>query len=503
MKRVKTFKCALSLLLCLIMVFGSAPLAGFVGLDLPNITNLFTPKAEAAARYAFSGGYYYAVYSGNAEITDVDASISGDIIIPSTLGGYPVTSIGSSAFEECASLTSITIPDTVTEIDNYAFYKCTGLESITIPDSVTSIDYEAFSGCTSLVSVTFGENSRLTSIDDGEFAYCESLASITIPDSVTSIGWGAFYGCTSLTSITIPDSVTSIGECAFYDCTSLTGIAVDSKNKNYSNDEYGVLFDKNKTELIQYPIGNSRTSYTVPDSVTSIDSYAFKNCISLESITILDSVTSIGYCAFNNTAYYNTESNWENGVLYIGNHLIEAKGTVSGSYVVKDGTKTIADSSFSGCESLASVTIPDSVTSIGEEAFSDCTGLASIMIPDSVTSIGDYAFEDCTSLEDAHYTGTEAEWNAINMGECNECLIEAQKVIRRPSRTSISYGDSIVLHVKDSRIPAGGHVIWTADNDNFSYSVSPDGTTCTISPESSGSTVFTATVYDKDGKAVS
>lgn len=371
MKRVKTFKRTLSLLLCLIMVFGSAPLAGLVGIDLPNITNLFAPKAEAATKNT-NGYYTYEVSDGKAEITDVDASISGDITVPSSFDGYPVTSIGDDAF-----------------------YNCTSLSSITIPDSVTSIGDEVFYNCT-------------------------SLSSITIPGSVTSIGYKAFYDCSSLSSITIPDNVTRIGYKAFCDCTSLSSI-------------------------------------TIPDSVTSIGDYAFEN-----------------------TAYYNNKSNWENGVLYIGNHLIKAENTISGSYVIKDGTKTIAGSVFYNCKSLTSITIPDSVTSIGK-----------------------YAFWFCTSLENVHYTGTEVEWNAIMIGDHNECLIEAQKVIRRPSRTSISYGDSIVLHVKDSRIPAGGYVVWTADNDNFSYSVSSDGTTCTISPKSSGSTVFTATVYDKDGKAVS
>ena len=111
------------------------------------------------------------------------------------------------------------------------------------------------------------------------------------------------------------------------------------------------------------------TSITIPDSVTNIDYEAFTECTSITSITIPKSVTRIGDGAFNNTGYYNNESNWENGVLYIGKCLIDAKASISGSYTVKAGTKLIASSVFENCTGLTDITIPDSVTSIGESAF--------------------------------------------------------------------------------------------------------------------------------------
>ena len=178
------------------------------------------------------------------------------------------------------------------------------------------------------------------SIGDDAFYRCARLKSVTIPDSVTSIGWYAFKYCTGLTSVTIGNSVTSIGWYAFENCTGLTTITVKEGNPNYSSDEYGVLFNKDKTLLIQYPIGNTKTSYTIPDSVTRIGRYAFYNCTGLTSVTIPDSVTSIGDYAFYN------------------------------------------------CTGLTSVTIPDSVTSIGDLAFAYCDNLTSITIPDSVTRIG-------------------------------------------------------------------------------------------------------------------
>ena len=682
MEKAKTIKKALSLILCAVMAFGAAP---FAQLDL------FTPQASAAdydEPTVYTDGYYtFELYDFNACIIDVDESISGDVVIPSTLRGllvsYPVkwiysyafsdctnitsitipnsvTTIGYCAFMSCTSLTSITvdsnnsyysndefgvlfnkdkteliqypigntrtsytIPDSVTSIGENAFSDCTSLESVTIPDGVTRIGIWAFSYCTSLASITIPDS--VTSIGVWAFIWCTSLASISIPDSVTSIGEEAFHGCTSLASITIPDSVTYIGDGAFSGCISLKSITVDSNNKNYSNDEYGVLFNKDKTELIQYPVGNTRTSYTIsnsvtsigggaladcasltsitiPDSVTSIGFAAFSGCISLASITIPDSVTSIGFAAFSgcislasitipdsvtsigndafyNTAYFNNESNWENGVLYIGKHLIIAKETVSGSYAIKDGTKTIADYAFSWCESLTSITIPDSVTSIGNLAFESCTSLASvtfgensrltsigeyafayceslasitipnsvtsidydafegctslesitipnsvtsissfafawcenlesITIPDSVTSIGESAFRDCTSLKDVYYSGTESEWNAISIYDDNECLTEANihfnstGVVKYPSQITIDYGDSIVLHVDESKIPDGGYVEWSSDNENFTVTASEDGKTVTVTPNENGETNFTATIFDKDGNVV-
>ena len=212
----KVFKKAISILLVAVMVFGASPLAGFVGLELPEF-NLFAPKAEAAT----SESYTYSVSNGEATITEFDISISGNITIPSTLGGYPVTSIGNNAFDLCG-LTSITIPDSVTSIGEQAFLGCFYLTSITIPDSVTSIGHAAFYGCSSLTSITIPDS--VTSIGVWAFQSCRSLTSITIPDSVTSIGSETFYGCDSLASITIPDSVTSIGEEAFCYCDSLKDV---------------------------------------------------------------------------------------------------------------------------------------------------------------------------------------------------------------------------------------------------------------------------------------
>ena len=143
------------------------------------------------------------------------------------------------------------------------FYYESRIKSVVIKAGVTSIGYYAFCGCS-------------------------SLASVTIPDSVTSIDYSAFEGCSSLASITIPDSVTSIGSFAFYGCSSPLSIDVSEYNKNYTSQD-GVLFNKNKTVLVCYPAGKSGDCYTIPDSVTSICSYAFSGCSSLASITILNS----------------------------------------------------------------------------------------------------------------------------------------------------------------------------------------------------------------------
>lgn len=192
--------------------------------------------------------------------------------------------------------------------------------------------------------------------------YYNVIKTIVICDGVSSIGMDAFAGCTGITKITIPDSVTSIGLSAFDGCSGLTSI-------------------------------------TIPGSVTSIGEDAFRSCTNLESITIPDSVTKIGEDAFCYTGYYNDSSNWTDGVLYIGNHLIKANYSLpAGSYTIKNNTKTIAGKAFISSSQLTEISFPDSVTNICSYAFAYCTGLTSINIPDSVTSIGNYAFKECLNL---------------------------------------------------------------------------------------------------------
>ena len=408
----KALKRSLSFLLAITIIFGSA----YVGLSEVDFGSIFAVRANAAT-------------SGTTG--DCTWSLDGTVLTISgngKMGDYSNANYYKNPAPWGTSITEVIIEDSVTSVGREAFCDCDKLTSITIPDSVTSIG-------------------------DFAFSFCNSLRYVTIGNSVTSIGERAFEYCRNLSSVTIGNSVKSIGEGAFYQCNGLTRINWNAKNVS-ENTDFSKVFDNagNYGSGIKVVFGDTVeriparlfyvedglsfvTSVTIGKNVKSIGSYAFCECTYLTSITIPDSVTGIGYKAFYYTGYYNDSSNWQNKVLYIGNHLIEAKYDLSGSYTIRSGTKTIACQAFYECDKLTSITIPDSVTSIASEAFKGCSSLKNVyitdiakwcgisfynnysnpllcatnlylndelvtdlIIPDGVAKISDYAFYSCNSL---------------------------------------------------------------------------------------------------------
>ena len=281
------------------------------------------------------------------------------------------------------------IPDGVIGIDDDAFWSCKNLQEITIPNSVTSIGEAAFFSCSGLKEIIIPNS--VTSIGKCAFQHCSNLAKLTLPSSITSIGSAAFDDCSSLTEIVVPDSVTSIENFAFRGCSGITvyigsglqefnalafeynhfmDFRVSEQNPALSAID-GVLFNKDKTELLCYPHGK-QSEYVIPDGVTSIGEAAFCGC-GMTKITLPDTVKSIGERAFEHCNM--TEIAISNGVTSIG------------------------DKAFSWCDNLTEIAIPDSVTSIGEFAFSQCVSLTAVRLPHKLKELNDYTFSRCTKLK--------------------------------------------------------------------------------------------------------
>ena len=396
MKRKNIFKSLLAAAMALTMIFGAAPLSGFVGIRLP----MLSLKAEAAItgttedglfEYAVEGYWPISDPRNGVRITRYKGPDSGEVVIPKTIGGYEVKKISDGAFQNCTGITSIvipdsvisigvstfsgctslaeitvspdnknyssvdgvlfnkdgselivypkgngrsayTVPDGVTSIGDSVFSGCTSLTEIVIPDSVTSIGGFAFSGCTSLSKVDLPKT--LTTIEAGTFRDCTSLKEIVIPDSVTEIRskweyngcYGAFSNCISLESITIGSGVESLGDEWIASCRRLENITVSPENKTYSSVD-GVLFNKDKSELLAYPIGNKRSSYTIPDGVEKIGKKAFYGCRYIETLTIPASVKEIEDSALGNCYdirtinYLGTREQWKEVVIGADNYM--------------------------------------------------------------------------------------------------------------------------------------------------------------------------------------
>jgi hypothetical protein len=406
-------------------------------LNCTVLLGLLLVAATAAHAQSYAAPYVFTVNPDNSvTITGYDGP-GGALIIPSSISNMTVAGFGTSAFSNHTNLTSVTIPDSVTDlpfalfagdssltnvtvpgsvtnIGYGAFGECFSLPGLLIPQSVTSIGIEAFTQCTDLTTITLPK--ALTTI--GNWAFQESgLINIAIPDSVTNISNQAFWYSSNLTYVTIGSGLSSIGVQVFSFCPSLVSFSVDSNNPNFMS-AGGALFDTLQHALLQYPIGNTATSYVFPNSTVSIDDYAFLDCASLAQVTLDQSLTNIGGEAFANCSRL-AEIAIPNSVVYVGSEAFSGCASLA-TASTGNGLTAIEYATFAECSNLTSVdigtgvtnigdlafyftgltgvTIPNSVTSIGQAAF-DSTSLTNLTIPDSMGEIGYQAFAGCTNLE--------------------------------------------------------------------------------------------------------
>ena len=325
----RTLKKATSVFLSVILIASIFALPGlFAGAVSPD-----------PLKWTFDSETNTLTFSGNGSMENLMGELEG----------------GNHWSQHSENVEEIYIEEGITDISRFAFSEYKNLKKVTIPSSVKIIGALSFENCT-------------------------SLENIVIPDGVVEIDSDAFHHCSALKTVYIGKDVTEINSMAFTLCESLESFTVSENNSVYSS-ENGVLFNKDKTKLIQYPIGNKNKSYTVPNGVKIIGAESFMKAKSLENISLPDSVIQINGNPFGGTAFMNNEANWKDNVLYLNDkYLIGVgfDGEISGEYAVKEGTKVIAGFAFARCD-ITSITIPASVVSVGETALR-CPNLSEIIV---------------------------------------------------------------------------------------------------------------------------
>ena len=313
---------------------------------------------------------------------------------------------------------------------------------------------------------------------DSNFPSSDSIVSLVIKDGITEIGYEMFFGCENLENIVISDSVVSISRDAF------KGTKYYNVDSNWQDGQlyinHALVCVKEDSAKGEFKIKDGTTviadaafegccnlsSITIPDSVTHIGADVFYNCDNLNKIDMSSNIESVGIGAFEYTAYYDNQSNWNNGALYVGAALIAVNADLTGKYQVKDSTRVVADEvfracrltevllpnglvnigggyAFAYCNNLESIIIPDTVTEMGSGvfeacrnlkkvvlsnaltvvpsyAFENCENLESIYMPDSVTEIGEYAFYQCAALEKVAFSESLTTIGEMAFGECSK-----------------------------------------------------------------------------------
>ncbi len=264
--------------------------------------------------------------------------------------------LGWGCFQNCSQLTKITVPGSVKIVRPKTFLNCTGLKTAVLKDGVTTVDTTTFSGCTGLTSVSIPGTVGTIGY---QFSNKPSLKTVVLGNGMTAIGDSAFFNCAELTSITIPDSVTSIGRSAFSGCSSLPSFMLPSGISAIAdNTFYGCVM---------------MHDISIPYGVTGIGSSAFEGCTGLTGIWIPDTVISIGSSAFEGCT----------GLTNVG---------------IPDTVASVGSRAFYGCTGLTELSVSSSMTTISAETYSGCTGLRIAIIPGNISVIEDGAFCGCTNL---------------------------------------------------------------------------------------------------------
>ena len=418
------------------------------------------------------------MYSANQNVSlYVNEKLITDLIIPDTITEIPsyafrrlnissvvipsgVTSIGTSAFSNCRSLTSITIPESVTSIGGSAFTSCYKLVEVINLSSLNvtagnssngSVGYYAINIKTTEESGIYylGDNNEYVMYQDLEgnhylVSYNGTGGDITLPtltgNQSYSINRYAFYDNDTITSVTLPSSVTSIGYFAFENCYKLVEVinlssieiiagvtsngyvgyyAKDIKTEDdtsgiYNVGDYLMYEDLGGNHYLMRYLG-SGGDITLPtltgNQSYSINQYAFYNNDTITSVAIPNSVVSIGSYAFYDCGSL-TSITIPSGVTSIGDSAFYDCGSLT-SITIPESVTSIGSSAFRDCSSLTSITIPERVTSIGSSAFYGCSSLTSITIPSSVTNIGNSAFNYCTNLQKLYIEDVTSYLNSL------------------------------------------------------------------------------------------
>ena len=392
-----------------------------------------------------------------------------NITIPGGLG-----TTGAGTFSDCSALTSVVIEEGVMEIGSEAFNGCSSLTEITIPKSLYSIMAYAFKDCNKTIAVKYNGtaaewNDISLSEESGLDNYTLSCLGVDCVASGTC-GVGMSWNLDSTGQLTISGSgevnsnpwkpvlpeetnyvkyvkkvvigsgVTDITKAELKDFYSLNEISVEDGNTAYITED-GVLFNKDKTQLIQYPCCKQESSYSVPDTVKGIGEYAFTRCIELTAITIPEGVVSINEAAF-----------------------FKCKNLSDIS--IPESVTIIGGGAFAACVSLNNISIPGNVTEIKDNTFGNCAALNTVDIPDKVTAIGENAFANCKKLSDVYYDGAREDWNSIAIDPTNTYLTVKAKIHYMKGRCG---ADATWTLTKEGllTISGTGEILWYGYNDKL------------------------------------